>query len=431
MSTLHLAPLSPSYYTATAAPAPKRPVLTGDVRCDVCVIGAGITGLSAALHLARRGYKVAVLESHTVGWGASGRSGGQALIGYNTGFHDIAARVGRDDARKIWDLGVYAKDLLVDTVREHAIACDLKWGYLMLGIKPRHLNDLARYKDDLERVSGYEGLQLFDHVEARARIGSDTYIGGLSDPGSGHLHPLNYTQGLARAAEHAGAVVYESTPANHIQDGPTPRITTPGGTVTCDHLIVGANAYLGDLAPAMGRTILPTHSHIIATEPLGDDVARGLIRDDACAIDMNHVLNYWRLSADKRLLFGGHVGGGTNTADVKKTLGAAMCRVYPQLHDRAIDYAWGGQVAITRNLLPHFGRTGKAGKNVYFAQGFSGHGILLAGLAGKLMAEAVQGTAENFDLFTRIPHAPFPGGALLRTPTRVLSMLYFRLRDFL
>ena len=415
MSALHTSSPALSYYIATTPSAPDRPALSGDVRCDVCVIGAGITGLSTALHLARQGFKVVVLESHTVGWGASGRSGGQALIGYNTGFSDIAARVGRDDARKIWDLGVYAKDLLVDTVREHSIACDLKWGYLMMAIKPRHLNDLARYKDELESVSGYEGLHLFDHVEARARIGSDTFIGGLSDPGSGHLHPLNYTQGLARAAEHSGAVIYETTPASHIQDGPTPHVTTPGGTVACDHVIVGANAYLGNLAPALGRKILPTHSHIVATEPLGDDVARSLIRDDACAIDMNHLLNYWRLSADKRLLFGGHVSRGKNTSDIKKILGATMRRVYPQLQGRAIDYAWGGRVAVTRNLLPHFGREGK---NVYFAQGFSGHGILLAGLAGKLMAGAVQGTAEDFDVFTRIPHAPFPGGALLRTPTR-------------
>lgn len=433
MSAFHTDPPD-TYYTATTPSVPNRPALEAEVNCDVCIIGAGITGLSAALHLAEQGYKVTVLESQRVGWGASGRSGGQALIGFNLSPRDLAAHVGRDDARKLWDLSLSAKALLEATVAKHDIACDLKWGYLMMAIKPRHLKYLAKFKDEIETDTGYSGLHLFSRDEARARVGSDTYIGGLSDPGSGHLHPLAYTQGLARAAENAGATIYETAPATHIQDGAKPCITTPGGRVTCSHLILGTNAYLGNLAPHIGRTIMPVTSHIIATEPLGDDLARQVLRDDACAIDMNNVLNYWRLTKDKRLLWGGQRGGlgfGTGAGarpDIKQALGASMRAVYPQLRGCRIDYAWGGKVAVTRNQLPHFGR---AAKNIYFAHGFSGHGILLAGLAGKLMAQAIQGTAENFDLFTRIPHTPFPGGPLLQTPTRILSMLYFRLRDWL
>jgi len=419
MSALYTDGPAESYYAASANPSPSRTALDGDVRCDVCVIGAGITGTSAALHLAEQGYNVVVLENHRVGWGASGRSGGQALIGYNKGFRDIAARVGRDDARALWDLSLQAKDLLVDTVTKHGIECDLKWGYLMMAIKPRQVRELAVLKEEMETETGYEGLSLLDQAQARDRVGSETYRGALSDPGSGHLHPLNYTLGLARAAEDAGAVIYETTPASHIQDGAEPLITTPNGTVHCNHVIMCANAYVGKLVPSIAQKIIPSSSFIIATEPLGDDLAHSVMRDDDCAIDLNHVLNYWRLSADKRLLFGGRV---------KDALGASMRAVYPQLKDSRIDFAWGGSVAMTINQLPHFGRIGT---NMYFAHGFSGHGILLAGLAGKLMAQAVQGTAERFDVFARIPHMSLPGGPLMRTPALVLSTLYFKLRDLL
>lgn len=419
MSALHTDGPAESYYTASANPSPSRVALNGDVRCDVCVIGAGITGTSAALHLAEQGYNVVVLESQRVGWGASGRSGGQALIGYNKGFRSIAARVGRDDARALWDLGLQAKDLLADTVAKHDIECDLKWGYLMMAIKPRQVRELAVLKREMETETGYEGLSLLDQTEARDRVGSETYLGALSDSGSGHLHPLNYTLGLARAAEDAGAVIYETTLATHIQDAAAPLITTPNGSVRCKHVILCANAYVEKLVPSIAQKIIPSSSFIIATEPLGDDLARSVMRDDDCAIDLNHVLNYWRLSADKRLLFGGQA---------RQALGTSMRAIYPQLKDKRIDYAWGGNVALTINQLPHFGRVGT---NMYFAHGFSGHGILLAGLAGKLMAQAVQGTAESFDVFARIPHMSLPGGPLMRTPALALSKMYFKLRDLL
>lgn len=429
MSTIHNDRHADSYYTASSNSAPSRAKLEGEVSCDVCVIGAGITGASAALHLAEQGYNVVLLESHQVGWGASGRSGGQAIIGYNKGIRDIASLVGRDDAQKLWDMGLYSKELLVDTVTKHKIQCDLKWGHLMMAIKPRQVRELAEIKEEMETETGYEGLRMLDKAEARERVGSEKYIGALNDPGSGHLHPLNYTLGLASAAETAGAVIFENSPATHIQEGAEPVITTPSGSVRCKHVIMCANAYLDKLVPSIGKKIMPVGTFIIATEPLGDDLARSLIRDDEGVVDINFVLNYWRLSGDKRMLFGGRVSySGLVPFDLKQTMGNTMRDIYPQLKGCSIDYAWGGNVAITVNRMPHFGRVGK---NIYFAHGFSGHGILFTGLAGKLMAEAVQGTAERFDVFSRIPHMSFPGGALMRKPALVLSMAYFQLRDMM
>lgn len=429
MSTIHNERHADSYYAASANPAPERSALNGDVTCDVCVVGAGITGTSAALHLAEQGYNVVVLEAHQVGWGASGRSGGQAIIGYNKGVRDIAKLVGWDDARKLWDLGLESRDLLKDVVAKHSIQCDLKWGHLHMAIKPRQMCELEEMKDELETEVAYPGLELLGLEEARARVASAKYIGALYDPDSGHLHPLNYTLGLARAAEDAGAKIFERSPATHIEQGDNPVITTPHGKVKCKHVIMCANAYLDRLEPSIAPKIMPVGTFIIATEPLSDDLARSVIRDDDAVVDINFVLNYWRLSADKRLLFGGRVSySGLVPFDLKTTMGRTMTDIYPQLRGVNVDFAWGGNVAITVNRLPHFGRVGK---NIYFAHGFSGHGILFTGLAGKLMAEAVQGTAERFDVFARIPHMSFPGGALMRKPALVLAMAYFKMRDLL
>lgn len=429
MSTIHNERHADSYYAASANAAPSRPKLQGEVDCDVCVIGAGITGLTTALHLAERGYRVTVVEANQVGWGASGRSGGQAIVGFNKGIRELQGLVGKDDARKLWDLNMESLSLLTDTIAKHDIQCDWKRGHLHMAIKPRQMRELEEMKDELETEVNYPGLTLLDKAEARQRVGSEKYIGALHDPASGHLHPLNYTLGIAVAAEKAGAKIHERTPATHITQGDHPIITTPEGRVTCTHLILCANAYLDRLEPSIGSKIMPVGTFIVATEPLGDKLARSVIRDDDAVVDINFVLNYWRLSADQRLLFGGRVSySGLVPFDLKQTMGRTMRDVYPQLKDTAVEYAWGGNVAITVNRLPHFGRIGK---NVYYAHGFSGHGIMHTGLAGKLMAEAVQGTAERFDVFTRIPHMSFPGGTLMRKPALVLAMAYFKLRDLL
>jgi gamma-glutamylputrescine oxidase len=429
MSTSRNEQHADSYYAASANPAPVRATLQGDLNCDVCIVGAGITGLMAALHLAEKGYNVAVVEAHQVGWGASGRSGGQAIIGFNKGVKYLQNLMGKNDAQKLWDLNIEARDILKDTVSRNAIDCDLKWGHLHMAIKPRHMRELIEMKDELEAEVDYKGLELLDKAEARARVGSEKYIGALHDPESGHLHPLNYTLGLATAAEKAGAKIFEHSPATHIEHSANPVITTAQGRITCQHLILCANAYLDRLEPGISSKIMPVGTYIIATEPLGDALAKSVIRDDDAVVDINFVLNYWRLSADQRMLFGGRVSySGLAPFDLKQTMGHTMRDVYPQLEGTKIEYAWGGNVAITVNRLPHFGRIGK---NIYFAHGFSGHGIMHTGLAGKLMAEAVQGTAERFDVFGRIPHMSFPGGAMMRKPALVLAMAYFKLRDLL
>lgn len=429
MSTIHNDRHADSYYAASANVHSHRAKLESDETCDVCIVGAGITGLSAALHLAEQGYNVIVLEAHQAGWGASGRSGGQAIIGFNKGIRYLQNLMGKDDACKLWDMNVESLDLLKTAVTRHDISCDLKWGHLHMAIKPRHMRDLVEMKDEMETEVNYGGLTLLDKTEAHQRVGSEKFIGGLFDPTSGHLHPLNYTLGLAQAAEKMGVRIFEQSPATHIEQGATPVITTPQGQVTCKHLILCANAYLDRLEPSITSKIMPVGTFIIATEPLSDDLAKSVIRNDEAVVDINFVLNYWRLSADKRMLFGGRVSySGLVPFDLKQTMGRAMTEVYPQLGGTRIDYAWGGNVAITVNRLPHFGRIGK---NIYYAHGFSGHGILHTGLAGKLMAEAVQGTAERFDVFARIPHMSFPGGAMMRKPALVLAMSYFKLRDLL
>jgi len=418
-----------SYYAWSANDAPERPRLEGDDDCDVCVIGAGMTGTSTALHLAERGYRVRLIEGERVAFGASGRSGGQMIIGHNKGHTQLAKMVGADDARKLWDLAVESIDLLRDQVKRHAIDCDLTDGHYHVGLKERHRRELVEMHEEWNSL-GYSGTSMHTGDDLRERIGSRSYTSALYDPNSGHLHPMNYTLGLAAAAEKAGAVIHEQTRAVAVTTtGSRSRVQTANGSLTCDHVVLCANAYLGGLEKSLKAKIMPVGSYIVATEPLGEARARELIANNAAIADINFVLNYFRLSADHRMLFGGRVSYSTlPPISIAQAMGSEMVRHYPQLRDAKIDFAWGGNVAITMNRLPHFGRIGR---NVYFAHGYSGHGVALTGLAGKLMAEAIAGTSERFDVFSRIPHHNFPGGDLLRTPALVLAMAYFRMRDLL
>ncbi len=420
---------SDSYFAASADPAPEHAALDGDRDCNVCIVGAGITGCSAALHLAERGYDVTVLEAEHVGFGASGRSGGQLIFGYAAEMSRIESLVGKADARRLWDLSLEAVDLLRTLVQRHGIACDLKAGHMHAATKPRQERELRRWQQNLARDYGYTSPQFMDRAAVRAQLASDRYPAGLYDPNCGHLHPLNYTRGLARAAAAAGARFFEHTPVTGVETGAQPRAHTAQGTVRCRHLLLCGNAYLGGLIPKLGGRIMPVGTCIVATESLGETRARELIRNDMAVADTNFVLDYFRRSADHRLLFGGRVSYSTlQLLPISHSLRTRMLNVFPQLHDVRVEYAWGGLVAITMNRAPHFGRIGA---NTWFAHGYSGHGIALTGLAGKLMAEAIAGTAERFDVFARIPHRTFPGGRLLRTPALVLAMLYYRMRDLL
>ena len=419
-----------SYYAASAHAAPARPMLEGAVECDVCVVGAGIAGCSSALHLAEKGLSVVVLEQHRVSWGASGRSGGQALFGIAAGQTKLERLIGATDARTVWNVSVEALDLMRDLIARYSIDCDWTEGYLYTAVKERQVRELQAELSELRDRLDYPSARYVPRAELRELLATDRYLGALYDSNSAHLHPLNYTLGLARAAEQHGARIFESTRAVSFSPASAQvRVQTPKGEVRARFLVLCGNVYLGDTAPALAKKIMAVATYIVATEPLGEERARQLIANNAAVSDMNWVLDYFRRSADHRLLFGGRVNySGLKSFDAPGATRVRMLRVFPQLADVRIDYAWGGHVDITLNRAPHFGRLAP---NVYFLQGFSGHGIALTSIAGKLAAEAIGGTAARFDVFARIPHGNFPGGAALRRPALVLAMLWFRLRDLL
>jgi gamma-glutamylputrescine oxidase len=407
-----------------------RPSLEATVDCDVCVVGAGIAGCSSALHLAQAGFSVVLLEQHRVSWGASGRSGGQALFGIAAGQTKLERLIGPADARAIWEVSVEALALMRELIRRYSIDCDWAEGFLYTAVKERHVRELQAELTELRERLGYSSVRYVAREELRTLLATDRYLGALYDSNSAHLHPLNYTLGLARAAEQHGVRIFEGTRASGFSPaGARVHVQTQTGEVRARFLVLCGNVYLGDTAPALAAKIMAVATYIVATEPLGEERARQLITNNAAVSDMNWVLDYFRRSADARLLFGGRVNySGLKSFDAPGATRARMLRVFPQLAEVRIDYAWGGHVDITLNRAPHFGRLAP---NVYFLQGFSGHGIALTGIAGKLVAEAIGGTAARFDVFARIPHGNFPGGEALRRPALVLAMLWYRLRDLL
>lgn len=416
-----------SYYAASANPAPSYPSLKGVVDADVCVIGAGYTGLSSALHLVERGYKVVVLEAERIGWGASGRNGGHVGVGQRRGQEDLEKMVGLEAAKALWDMSVEAVDLVEDLITRHHIDCDLKRGILHLAAKRSHNKYLQREAELLRERYGYEKIRYADEPEARTLLGSERYFGAQIDEGSLHLHPLNYALGLADAAAAAGVEFYEHSRVTGYSGGSPCVVNTAGGQVRAKNLILACNGYLGKLEPRMAGRIMPINNFVLATEPLPDSLAKELIANDYALQDTLFVINYWKLSGDNRLIF----GGGENysprfPADIRGFVRKYMLQVYPQLADTRIDYGWGGTLAITLNRMPHMGRLEP---NVYYSQGYSGHGVPTATFAGKLIAEVVSGTEERFDILARIPTPSFPGGTLLRWPGLVAGMLYYSLKD--
>ncbi len=422
------APSAPSYY-ALDDTGEARAALLGDATCDVAVLGGGIAGCSTALHLAKRGYKVAVLEARRVGYGASGRSGGQTIFGLAVSQPKLEREVGPEDAHRLFDLSIEALDLTRSLIQEYAIECDYRPNHVHVAVKPRHMRELGDWARELREDYGYSSVRLLDRDQLRDHVRSDRYLGGLLDSRSGHLQPLKYTQGLARAAQAAGAVIYENSEVLRYEDGREVRLHTAQGLLRCAHLVLCGNAYIGAVAPSLSRRILGVGTYIIATEPLGEERAGALLPSNAAVADINWILDYFRRSQDNRLLFGGRVSySSVQPPRLAESMRRRMVRVFPSLTEVNVANAWGGYLDITMSRAPDFGRLAP---NVYYLQGFSGHGVALAGLAGKLASEAIAGTAERFDVFARIPHRDFPGGPLLRRPSLMLAMLYYRLRDLL
>ncbi len=367
-----------------------------------------------------------LLEQHRIGWGASGRSGGQALPGIASGQLKLQRLIGKTAARAVWDVSVEGLALMRELIARHRIDCDWVDGSMLAAVKPRHDLELRQELEELQEKLRYPSVRYMPRKETQATLASRRYLSALYDANGGHLHPLNYTLGLAEAAERAGVRIHEDTRALGFTSA---HVRTPGGEVRARYLVLCGNVYLGNTAPALDSKIMAVATHIVATEPLGAHRARQLIANNAAVSDMNWVLDYFRRSADHRLLFGGRVSySGRNSFDTPGATRARMLEVFPQLAGVRVDYSWGGYVDITLNRAPHFGRLTP---NVYFLQGFSGHGVALTGIAGKLVAEAIAGQAQRFDVFARIPHRDFPGGPLLRRPALVLAMLYYRLKDLL
>ena len=417
-----------SYYHATQNRHLELSPLDGSCRTDVCIVGGGYTGLSAALHLSKRGYKVTLLEARKMGWGASGRNGGQLGSGQRKDQRFLEKKLGKSDAGKLWQLAEDAKALAKQIITDNNIDCDLKLGIAHPDHKPGYAIESQEYVEHLRNQYGYDDIEYLDRDSMAEVTGSDTYFGGSLDHNSAHLHPLNYVLGLAAAAQASGAILHESTTVEGYQQGKPNQVKTSRGIVEADTVILACNGYLGNLEKRLAGKIMPINNFIIATEPLDDATAHALNPRDVAIADSRFVINYYRMSADKRLLFGGGENYSKNfPSDIKAFVRKPMLEIYPQLADKRIDYAWGGTLAVTLNRMPHFGRLGTS--SIYFAQGYSGHGISMATLGGKIMADAIAGETENMDIFGRIPTLSFPGGAWLRYPGLVLGMSYYALRD--
>jgi len=414
-----------SYYAASVGDVTDFTPLRGEKSADICVIGAGFTGISSALHLVERGYNVHVIEANRVGWGASGRNGGQ-IIGGIAGEEAIAKNLGKDADVVFKDLRWAGHNIIRERVQKYGIECDLKFGYLDVAIKQRHLRDQQADFDRMQNDEFPHEFRMLSADETRETIGTDAYIGSLLNMGNGHLHPLKMCVGEARAAVSLGATIYEQSPVIDIEKGNRPRVVTQRGSITADAVILAGNAY-HVLDKKLRGIMFPVKSFIIATEPLSEETVNAINPKDLAVCDPNFVLEYFRLSADKRLLFGGRCNYfGEDPEVIKKNLRPKLSRIYPRLENVRVDYAWGGTIGVTLNRVPLLGRISP---NIFYSQGYSGHGVNVTHLAGRIMADAVAGTVEQLDMFADVKPFIVPGTHLFSTPMIALGMMYYKIKD--
>ncbi|MDD9716521.1 FAD-binding oxidoreductase [Dinoroseobacter sp. PD6] len=416
----------PSYYASTVPARPALPAAQGPIHTDICIVGGGYTGLSAALHLAQRGYDVVVLDAQRVGFGASGRNGGQVASGPRLDLSTLEARYGRETAHAQWALAREARKL-VDELVARGLDCDLRAGVIYATDRA---GDVAGYHAEAAHVQaavGYDGVTPLDRDRIAALVGSAVYAGGVLDAGAAHLNPLKLVLGLADLAQVAGAQIFEGSQVRSVADaGPHVVVTTDAATIAAEQVILAGNGYIGGLDSATAAHVMPINSYMVATEPLGPD-ADAILPEGHAVADNKFVVNYFRRAPDGRLLFGGGESYRYRfTPDIAAKVRGPLERIFPQLRGIGIDYAWGGTLAITRSRLP-FAR--KVSPRVFSAGGYSGHGVALSLLFGKAMAEAAAGAPERFNQLAALPHAPFPGGAALRAPLLLGAMSLAGLRD--
>ncbi|KAA0945548.1 FAD-binding oxidoreductase [Pseudomonas sp. ANT_H14] len=421
-----------SYYLASANAMPRRPSLDADLSADVCVIGGGFTGINTAIELAQRGLSVILLEARRIGWGASGRNGGQLIRGIGHDVSGFARYVGEEGVRYLQQAGIDSVALVGERIREHAIDCDLRWGFCELANTPAQFSAFQGELESLATLGYAHETRRVGPQDIQQVVGSGLYAGGLVDMGSGHLHPLNLVVGEARVAASLGVRIFENTPVLELIHGDTVQVRCEFGTVRAGSLVLACNAHLEDLEPRLSGKVLPAGSYIIATEPLSIEVASQLIPQNLALCDQKVGLDYYRLSADRRLLFGGACHySGRDPADIVAYMRPKMLKVFPQLASTAIEFQWGGKIGITANRFPQVGRLNQY-PNVFYAQGYSGHGLNVTHWCARLLAEGIHaGHSQGLDIFSRVPHMTFPGGKALRSPLLALGMLWYRLREML
>ncbi|WP_405125923.1 NAD(P)/FAD-dependent oxidoreductase [Pseudomonas marginalis] len=421
-----------SYYLASANAMPERPALGADLSADVCVIGAGFTGVNTAIELAQRGLSVILLEARRIGWGASGRNGGQLIRGIGHDVSGFAKYVGEEGVRYLERAGIESVALVGERIREHGIDCDLRWGFAELANTPAQFAAFKGEQDSLARLSYVHETRLVGPQDIRDVVDSTQYAGALVDMGSGHLHPLNLVLGEAQVAESLGVRIFEHTEVLELIHGDTVQVRCAGGTVRAASLVLACNAHLEELEPRLSGKVLPAGSYIIATEPLSVAQANQLIPQNLALCDQKVGLDYYRLSADRRLLFGGACHySGRDPKDIAAYMQPKMLKVFPQLADTAIAFQWGGRIGITANRFPQVGRL-KQYPNVFYAQGYSGHGLNVTHWCARLLAEGIHaGHSQGLDVFSQVPHMTFPGGKALRSPLLALGMAWHRLRELM
>jgi len=417
-----------SYYAATANQKLSFDQLRSNIKTQICVIGGGFTGLNTAINLAKKGYEVVLIESEQIGWGASGRNGGQLISGFS--FSDHFEKKGiEDDIKNMWQLGAKSADLVRERISEFSIECDLKDGFIDVATNRKHMDDLINRCSEWNDSGYHHELQLVDEIQVKKYVNSEAYVGGLIDSGSGHIHPLNLCLGEAKAASELGVVIYENTNAIEVSEGSPVKVLTSNGSIEADYIVIAANAYIGGLNKKLRRMVMPAASCIIATEPLSDETAEKIMPSDMAVCDQNTILDYYRLSADKRMLFGGRFNySGKIPSDdrIKIEIKKRMVSVFPELSDIKVDYAWSGNVAVSLKKIPQLGRIDK---NIFYSQGYSGHGVAPTHMAAKVIADAVDGDHEILNLLSSVQHIQLPGGKWFSSPATAIGMMYYQLKD--